>query len=252
MATDFGSVFSNTFKVSQWQTGLGTFGNIMLLLFFVILVVGAVGGVVAFILYRRAYRWKIRALGRVGGGIMTRWKSRAREVAFGREGDRLLYIKKRKKFVPLPKEMVGPFEAEYYERSDGELVNISYEDLDEKMKRLNLKFVDTDMRMERLGIAKNLEYRHQQQSWWQKNKEMVINAIFYVLVTLMLIIAFSQMAKTMEKIGLVADRVDGYLEKAEKITGDAPQNVPADQGGSGVIPAIVLLPLIRRFKNEYT
>jgi len=42
----------------------------------------------------------------------------------------------------------------------------------------------------RLGIEKNLQFRFQKEGFWDKYGQTIINAIFYVLVTLMLIVLF--------------------------------------------------------------
>ena len=160
---------------------------------------------------------------------MLKWEDRAKEVKVGRAGDRLFYLRRQKRWFPPPVIQSGINEWWFWERDDGEFINIGLEDLNEKQRQLGIRFIDTDMRMQRLGIEKNLQYRLQEQNFWEKYGDKIINLAFYVFVTLMMVVLFFEWRKTAESLQGVADSV-------AKMNADS----TASQRPEGLIPTLVL------------
>jgi hypothetical protein len=169
-------------------------------------------------------------------------QDKGRYIPFGSTGDRLMHFRTRKKYVPPPTIQMGKNLWWYWDRIDGELINIGLADIDEQMRRVGAYFTDTDLRMARLGIEKNLRERLEKQSFWAKYGTMIAGAIFVILVTISLVVLFSKIvdvAKSMdnmaESVNQMATQIQKYYEKR---IGD---NSPNGTGGTtGLIPALTL------------
>lgn len=244
MALDLWSQFGNTFGFGGWSLGLGFFGNLIIWILLSIIIVGIIGYIIYRVVIKRVYKHKIYVFGMFGKQPMKKWEDTAREMRIGRAGDYLFYLRKRKKFIPPPVLQMGRNEWWYWERVDGELINIDMEDVDTKQRRMGVHFIDTDMRMQRLGIEKNLSFRLQKQTFWQKYGDKIINAVFYVLVTLMLVILFVQWRKTATAI---TGAVQIASEVMDKTCGRVADTSVIPEAESGVIPAIALF-LLTKFK----
>lgn len=247
-AGDLLSNVGNQFGFAGWNLNLGFFGNLVLWLVLSVFIVGIAGFFIWRWLVRRTFRYKICVFGLVGGLPRRRWIDTAKAVPVGRAGDKLFYFKKARRWMPPPTIQVGANEFWYWEREDGELINIGLQDLDAVHRRMNVKFVDTDMRMQRLGIEKNLEFRHVKQKFWDKYGMMIMNVVAYVMMAMMIIVLFIQWRKT----GAVLEGIGASVERmAERVasmqTGVPPE--PVDKGeGSGLIPAIIIGILTTKYR----
>lgn len=224
----------DTFGFSDWNIGLGSVGTFVLFLLLAVLVAGG-GGFLFYLWYqKKVYSQKIKVFSMMGKQPMLKYEDKARVVPVGFAGDKLFIMKKQKRALPPPTIQMGFKEWWYWEREDGELINIGIDNLDEIQRNLGIQFVDTDMRMQRLGIEKNLQFRLQKQDWWQKYGQLVANGIFYVLITLMLIVLFTQWKK-------VADAVTGAVASVSNCQTPTKPSQTGGTGGAGVIPALIML-----------
>lgn len=229
---------------AKWNLGIGLIGNLLLLLLFCCIITIIIGVFVYMFISKRIYKHQIVVIGMIGNSVMEKWKDTAKEVLIGRAGDKLYLLRRRKRFLPPPTIQSGMHKWIFWEREDGELINVGYENLDEKMKLMGLKFVDTDMRMQRLGIEKNLQYRLQKEGFWDKYGDKIVNMAFYVLLTVLIIVIFSQMGK-----------IAGNLNEAVKTTctttpPEVSPHVPEEEQGSGLIPQLVSLNLLNIHGGE--
>jgi hypothetical protein len=232
----------NTFGFSKWfPMGLGDIGTLLLWLFFILIIGGGIGGGVIYYFLRKSYKHKIEVIGIVGNQPMDKWSDRAKKVPMGKAGDYLFWLRKSKRYLPPPTIQSGVNKWRYWEREDGELINIGYDNVDLIQKKMGVKFVDTDMRMSRLGIEKNLQYRLQKQSFWEKYGQTILQIVFYVVVGLMMIVMFLQFQKTAESLD-AAVKTSG--EVMEKVIAYERGTTPITPGTSGTIPAIIGLMIL--------
>lgn len=218
---------------------MGTIGSVFLWIFIIILVLGGIAGVIIWWIMRKSYSKNIWVFGRVAGVPMLKFIDKGKLVAFGMAGDKLIKLKTTKKWLPPPQIQMGKEIYWYYEREDGEYVNFSLQDLDEMQKKAGAYYVDTDMRMQRLGIEKNLRDRLDKKSWLEKYGTMIAGVIFMIMVTVCLVVLFSKLkdvAVAMDgmsaSVGKMATAIENFY-KAK--TGES----PADIGG-GLVPALML------------
>ena len=235
---------TETLGINSWNLGLGTVTNVVIWFFLSIFLCGLIGFGIYLYMMKRTYNQRIIVFGMIGNTPMEKWKDTAKVVPVGRAGDNLFLLRRRKRYLPPPLIQGGINTWYYWERKDGELINIGFENVDLAQKKMGAHFVDVDMRMQRLGIEKNLQYRLQDQTFWQKHGQMIINVMFYVIVTMMVIVLFNQFGKVASEVSGVAASVSQYMEKAAEVTGG--NKIPTgDSDGSGVIPAVALLLLSR-------
>lgn len=233
-------------------TGLGSKMGGYFMYFVGFLIFACLFGIILwFILSRKTYKNKIKVYGMIGGRTGIKWMDKGKLVPIGKAGDKLMYLKKSKRYLPPPTIQSGAYEWLYWEREDGELINIGIENLDETQKNLGIKFVDTDMRMQRLGIEKNLQFRLQKEGFWSKYGQLIIQVAFYVIVALMIIVLFIQWRKSG---AVLTDMAGSVREMAGEVSAlRTGQHPTTESNGSGLIPAFVLLITIKfklwRMKN---
>jgi len=217
----------------------GTVGTVLIWGFVILVFFGAIAGFIIWWIMRKAYSKNIWVFGKVAGVPMFKFIDKAKLVAFGMAGDKLIYLKKSKKYLSPPQIQMGKDIYWYYEREDGEYINFCLSDLDEILKKAGCYYVDTDMRMQRLGIEKNLRDRLDKKSWLEKYGTIVAGVIFVIMITVCLVVLFSKLkdvATAMDgmsrSVGQMATAIENFY-KAK--TGES----PADIGG-GLVPALML------------
>lgn len=224
--------------------GLG-FANIILIILGVIVLFILIGIGVGYWLYRRRFNQSCYIFGLIGGSPALKLVDRAMIKGFGMAGDTLFMLRKKKKYIAPPTIQMGKNTWWFWERKDGELINFGLENIDEKMEKANVNFVDTDMRMQRLGIEKNLRDRFEKESFWGRYGNVIVGTIFVVLVTVALVVLFAKLvdvAKALEKtagsVSSMASQVEQFYSK--RVGGQAPSDMPSGNA-SGLVPALILV-----------
>jgi len=139
-------------------------------------------------------------------------------------GDKLWYVPKAKKYIGVGSLQSAPNEYSYFEREDGEWINFEIPDIDEKMKKAGVKYLQQDMRSQRIAISNILEQRFSdQKSWWEKYGNLVTYTIFYLVVAISMVVIFYQWSNIADKIGALFDRIVAYENmKCPNIQGVVP------------------------------
>jgi len=251
------AVSTETIKSGDILGGMGVnfagfnFGTLTAIIVWVIGII-IVGGILAVIIVwyinKRSYNLKIWVFSRIGGLPMLKLIDRGKLMAFGMAGDRLLQMKKTKKFLPVPQIQMGKNIYWFYEREDGEYINFSLTDIDNEQKKAGAYYVDTDMRMQRLGIEKNLTERLTKLSFFEKYGTAIAGVIFVIMVTVSLVVLFSQLKDVTASIDGMAKSVSGMATEINnfytaRVGGESPRDV------SGLIPAFAPLLLLLREKK---
>jgi hypothetical protein len=227
----------------------GVLGTMVMWIALILVIGGALGVGIFWFISRKKYNMKIWIFGRVSGVPMLKFIDAGKQVAFGNAGDKLIQLRKQKKWLPIPQIQMGKDIYWFYEREDGEYINFSLEDIDKKQKLAGAYYVDTDMRMQRLGIEKNLRERLTKQSFFEKYGTTIAGVIFVIMITVALVVLFSKlkdvttsMDKMSQSVGAMADSVNKFY--SARTGGES----PADVNSGGLIPAF-LIPLF--FGNKF-
>jgi len=145
----------------------------------------------------------------------------------GNAGDYWMITRKFKKILPRPKILMGKNQYYFFEREDGEWINFGLEDIDLKMKEAQVYYIDEDMRLQRLGIYKNLETRFQKQGFWEKYGAYFMMAITVLILLVCVIILFKSMTEHWDKMSEVANAMTNMARAVDSM---------ATRVGGGVVP----------------
>ena len=201
-AIPFGDVSSKTIAMT------------LLAIFLAILISALIGVVVWYYIRKKQLKYSIPYLKDIGNKPMKVGVYKAMDIPVSRAGDKLWYIPKLKKFIMPGTLQTAPNEYTHYERKDGELINIDYPDIDEKMRKLNVRFVQQDMRSQRIAIANILEARFKEKKgFWEQWGHIITPIIYLLVVCVCMVIIFYQWSDVVDKMSSLFDRISSYEEK---------------------------------------
>ena len=171
----------------------------------------------------------------------------AREIAFGMAGDKLWRVAssgiwkfKTIKWLPVGKLQSAPRVWKYWIREDGEWINYQDANIDYISKTMGIRFVQEDMRLQRLATERLLEQRLLDKTFWEKWGTTIMMIIVFLVVAICMVIIFYQFSKLIDKFSQVEAT---QLETAKilyKVFGENYINnaLNSTSGGtSGLIPA---------------
>jgi hypothetical protein len=228
------------------------FGIIGTFLIWVVVIL-FIGGILAvgiiWLINKKKYKLKIWVFGRVGGVPMLKTIDTGKLITFGMAGDKLLQLKKLKKYLPTPQIQMGKDIYWFYEREDSEFINFSLTDIDKKQKEAGAYYVDNDMRMQRLGIEKNLRERLTKMSFFEKYGTAIAGVIFVIMVTVALVVLFSKLTEVsgaMESMSKSVEAMASSVNKfyTKRVGGEAPSDI------SGLVPALIF-PILFRGRKKW-
>jgi len=248
---DTGALKSGDFGSALGISGFsfGTIGTVFLWVG-IFLVIALVLGLSVWVIYsRRLYTKKIWVFRRIGGVPVFQYEDKGRLMSFGMAGDKLMNLKKTKKFLPPPTIQMGRELFWYWEREDGEFINFSMTDIDEVQRKAGAYFVDTDMRMQRLGIEKNLRERMERKGFFEKYGSTIAGVIFVIMVTVALVVLFSNLKDVASSMDSMAGSVNSMATEIRSFYEERNNLRPQEGGSEGLIPALLPLILLRR-KNR--
>lgn len=165
---------------------------------------------------------------KIGGKVIPTAIDKGMFQRIGSAGDYWMITRKFKKILPRPKILMGKNQYYFFEREDGEWINFSIEDIDMKMKKAEVYYIDEDMRLQRLGIYKNLEARFQKVGFWEKYGAYIVMAITVLILLVCVIILFKSMTEHWDKMGSVANAMTEMARSVDAM---------ATRVGGGVKPA---------------
>lgn len=189
------------------------FGNIsnVIIWFIGILFLIAVLSLIAWLVIRMLkYKFKIVIFGKVSGKWEIIKVDRAMLIPYGKGGDKVMYLRKTKRTIPLPSLQSGKNTYYMCLREDDELINFEMEDLDKLQKQMGAKFLDKEMRYARVSLQGHFKERYDRPKFWDKYGALVINVVAIVLIMVMLFLII-------DKVLDGASTLNRMLETQEKI-----------------------------------
>lgn len=221
---------------------LGTFGNIALVIAIAVVILMLAGVLVYIYSVRKQYYLRIHVF-RLVGNVPTRVAIySAKEVPFGMAGDKLWRVAsagalkfKVIKWLPVGKLQTASNEFWYWLREDGEWINFIQTNIDETSKKMGVRFVQEDMRLQRLATERLLEQRLLNKSFWDKWGNTIMTIIVFLVVAICMVVIFWQFSKILDKFTLLLDPLQKSLEITQQICKISLNQTQT--GGSGLIPA---------------
>lgn len=219
--------------------GISGIGFALLIFFLSLLIIGLVGVGIFVWLRNKKLKYKIPLYKMLGSRPFKLGVYKAMDFKIGQSGDKLWYIPRLKKYIPCGTIQTAPNEYPHFEREDGELINFGLNDIDQEMKTAGVKYIDTDMRNQRLAISSLLEQRFQgKQNFWEKYGHLITHVIFYMVVCVCMVVIFYQWGDIVDRTSKLFDKIVAYEEKKCPV------------GNMGVVPAMIFF-IIRGYKKGF-
>jgi len=216
---------------------IGKVGVALLIFGIAVFIALLIGAVIYFYFNRKRLKYKIPLYKKIGSRVIKIGNYKAMDFKISLAGDKLWYVPKAKKYIGVGSLQSAPNEYSHFEREDGEWINFEIPDIDEQMKQAGVKYLQQDMRSQRIAISNILEQRFaDKKSWWEKYGGLVTYVIFYLIVAIAMVVIFYQFSNILDKVGALFDRIVAYEEIQRGIT-------------KGVVPAMALLTFKRRKWN---
>lgn len=212
------SVISETAGKLLPNFSMAGLGSLLLYGFISLLVIALIGVGVYFLVQRMQYNKKIILWAKIGGKLTRIQEDTGKFERVGISGDQWCRLRKAKKILPRPRIAVAKNEFWFYQRKDGEWINFDLEDIDDKFEKASIKYDDEDMRLQRLGIQKNLIARFQKATFWQKYGGMIMSLIFVLVVAIMFILLFKTMGDSWVQAGEMAEAVKEMANQVQKLS----------------------------------
>ena len=212
---DAGFVAPNFSRLGSWLVYFG-----IAVLFAILLAL-----TIYLVMINAKYNKKIILFRKVAGKIIPVGKDKGMFQRIGLSGDTWLRTRKFKKIIPRPKIEMDKNVIWFYEREDGEWINFSMEDIDQEMKKSKSYYVDEDMRLQRLGIQRNLKDRFDKPGFWEKYGAQIMMVIFFLIVTICLIVIFNKMNDLIKALPQLANSLESLANAiGSQKTGMIPVN----------------------------
>jgi len=232
----------NPFANAGGGVGGVSLANILI----VVVIVFAVLGLIGFFIYQQSQKkryWIKIHVFRLIGNTPTRVAIySAQEVPFGMAGDRLWKVAtgflkmKAIKWLPVGKIQTAPKEFWYYIREDGEWINFSLDDLNDIQKKAGVRFVQEDMRLQRLATERLLEQRLMNKTFWEKWGTTVMLVMVFMVVAVCMVVIFFQFSKVIDKFAEVSATNLKSSQILLKVFGENYLNTTASGGVTGLVP----------------
>lgn len=200
----------NPFANVNLGGSLGTLGSILLVIAISVVVIGLIGVLIYWRSIKKQYWINIHVF-RLIGNVPTRVAIySAKEIPFGMAGDKLWKVApsgfnkfKTIKWLPVGKIQSAPKEFWYYIREDQEWINFALDDLNKISKNMGIRFVQEDMRLQRLATERLLEQRLMNKTFWEKWGTTIMMVIVFLVIAVCMVLIFFQFGKLMDKFAQV-------------------------------------------------
>lgn len=224
----------------NFDIGAGAIGNALILFVIVILVFGMIGWLIYWRITSRQFRFKIPLYKSINGINYKQATYSAKNVPISLAGDSLWFVRGIKKFIAPATKSSALNEFPHEERDDGEWINFEIATVNEAQKKAGVQFIHQDMRTQRVATGQILEQRLINKSFWEKYKDLVVHLLFYLIVTMLMIVTFWQWGDIVERIASLISQLQSVAEILNQL-----ECVGARE--TGIIPAFILL-MFRRKK----
>lgn len=184
----------------------------------------------------RTFNQNIKLFKKINGSIIPVWSEKAKFARIGRAGDQWCVTQKLKKYLPKPKIAAGRNTYWFYEREDGEWFNFSIEDIDVKMREAKVHYIDEDMRLQRLGIYKNLEQRYEKKGFWERYGSFIVTVVVIILFFTFQMISLQHMGKVSDKFSESTQTLTNAMDKIAGVCEYNGMSRVMENNGTIIIP----------------
>jgi hypothetical protein len=192
------------------------------------------GGLVVYFYYQK-YKWnKIFVLWKkVGNQWQITNTDKGRFERVGNAGDYWAKWRSLKRTCSKPRKQWRKNEYWFAEGDDGEIREIDSFDFDKGLRQIQAHFVDEDMRLQRLGIQKNLASRFEKVGFWTKYGATIMMVIFVVITTICLVVLFKELKGLSAQLGESSKATEHMASSIDNMA----QRIGIISGGGELVPA---------------
>jgi len=194
-------------------------------------------GVIAYFIIKHfvIYKYKCPITERIGNEYRDTFVCRARAVRNPETGLTLMHIARPlNRIQPWPEKSIGLNTYKFYWKDKQRLINIGYEDIDEKINAMKLKLPATEMSISRDGLQKIYKERFVKTGFFSKYGIVIGGIAFIAIMGIMIYLNFDKFIASIDSFGVVADKFSAIADKLDSIISKM-DNVCT--GGSGLVPA---------------
>jgi len=226
----------NSFSVG----GVGGIGDALILFAIVVAILSLTGFLIYWRISSKAYRYKIPLYKSINGINYLQAIYVAKSIPISLAGDSLWFVKGIKRFLPPATKTSAKNVYPHEEREDGEWINFEITTVNEAQKQAGVKFIHQDMRTQRVATGQILEQRLVNKGFWDKYKDMIVHIIFYIIVTMLMIVTFWQWGNIADRTGALIGELKATADSFSQLTCVGTKEV-------GIIPAFLFM-IFRRKK----
>ncbi len=227
-------IASTGIDFSSFSTG--SFQNVFTGMMVFLIAAAILGSLVFSYLRRKQYDKTIEIYSEINGSTSPIGADKAKEVIIPGTSIRAFFLKKRKIYLPRPSTHMGRNNYVYFIRKDGEWINIGFGNLNEDMKKLNLLFDHTDMRMANQTLKDLIDVNYGNLTFLQKYAPYIAVGILVFMLFIGGYMFMRESNKTVAGMASAADTMGEIADKLDNIIGKA-DNINSQ---SGIRPALTL------------
>jgi len=220
---------------TKFNIGMGTIGNGLILFAIAIVILGLIGWLIYYKYSKAQYNKRIPLYRSINGINYLQNEYVAKNVPISKAGDSLWYVKGIKKYLSPATKTSALNTYPHEEREDGEWINFEIETVNEKQKKAGVKFIQQDMRTQRIATGQILEQRLINKGFWEKYKDIIVHLIFYLVTMVCMVVIFWQW-------GNITQQISGLVGKLDEIIRGLDRLQCVGVRDTGIVPA--LLPLM--------
>lgn len=218
--------------------GMSTIEFIVLatIVFFIVIIGGVVLGR---FLYKKRWNYQYVLLENVAGqGYIPTKRGRCRLINFSKSGTEIYYIKNLNKHRAAYGKRIGKNQIAWAVGSDGYWYNVTFGDLDIRLRQLGVEPIDRDMRYAESQIIQGIEKRYDDRTFIDKYGSMIAFGLFILAIVIVFVGTFIIINKFGSFSSELSETVNVMKEVAQlnKDTLSSIDNIQA-RSGSGIIPS---------------
>lgn len=184
----------------------------------VALIVGGLGILIFLFVYNKVkFIYTIKLFQKIGNQVIPTATDMAKKDRISTSGDFWLICKKAKKILPIPTIQMGKRVYWFFEREDGEWINFALKDFDKEMKEAGIYYVHEDMRLQRLGIQKNLKNRFDKLKFWDKYGNAILSILYIMIIAVCLIVLFQKISGLFEQLTQTSTAIENMARAVENM-----------------------------------
>lgn len=213
--------------VSSFSQG-GFYGATSSILVLIILIV-ITFSVFYFILQKRSYNKTVHIFEEINGGTWPTGEEKAKEIVLPNTTLRAFFLKKSKLFLPRPSMSTGKDHYWYFKRNDGEWVNMRPNNVNQKLKELNLLTDHSDMRMANASLKKLVEKNYRKKSFLKEWAQVIGVGVLIIGLGITAYLVVGEVSKFIESATLLAEAQAKTTERIGDLLG-AVDNIASTSG----------------------